>query len=97
MQTKFPKAFTVAAGAVLGLKQGFQNVLAVGRSFLSVSEGVVEGIFNIGKAILSIPLRSLMDSSRKRRPAAEETSWPRLSRMSERNSVPSRKMSLRTS
>ncbi len=57
MSTKFPKAFVVAAAAVSGLHQGFKNVMAVGKTLLSLTEGVVGGMFNIGKAILSIPFK----------------------------------------
>ncbi len=57
MSSKFPKAFVVAAAAVSGFKQGIQNVLAVGKSLLSLTEGVVGGLFNITKSILSIPFK----------------------------------------
>lgn len=57
MSSKFPKAFVVAAAAVSGFKQGIQNVLAVGKSMLSLTEGVVGGLVNITKSILSIPFK----------------------------------------
>lgn len=57
MSTKFPKAFIVAATAVSGLHQGFKNVMAVGKTLVSLTEGVVGGMFNIGKSILSIPFK----------------------------------------
>jgi hypothetical protein len=57
MSSKFPKAFAVAAAAVSGFKQGIQNVLAAGKSLVSLTEGVVGGLFNITKSILSIPFK----------------------------------------
>lgn len=64
LQAKFPSLKTVGVAALSGLSQGFTNLLALGKGFSGVLESSVGFIFNIGKAILSIPLnifRNLVD------------------------------------
>lgn len=64
LQAKFPFLKSTGVAALSGLSQGFTNLLALGKGFTGVLESSVGFIFNIGKAILSIPLnifRNLVD------------------------------------
>lgn len=56
LQAKFPSLKTVGVAALTGLSQGFTNLLSLGKGFTGVLESAVGFIFNIGKAIISIPL-----------------------------------------
>lgn len=54
---KFPKMLLVATGALSGLVQGFENVWAISKSVVGVLSTVGKGLFNVGLAILSIPMK----------------------------------------
>jgi len=54
---KFPKAIFIAAAAISGFKQGFDNVVAVSKSFIGVLTELSSTVFNVGLAIASIPLK----------------------------------------
>lgn len=56
LKAKFPMLKSVGAAALSGLSQGFTNLLSLGRGFTGVLESAVGFVFDIGKAILSIPL-----------------------------------------
>jgi hypothetical protein len=57
LEKDFAKAAYVAAGAIGGLAQGFKNVFALGKSFLGLAGSVAGAVWEIGKSILSIPLK----------------------------------------
>lgn len=55
---------TVASAAVGGLAQGFKNAFALVKGGLGVLQSIAEGLFNVTKAIISIPfniLKSFID------------------------------------
>jgi hypothetical protein len=56
---KFAKALIFTAGALSSLKQGFSNVLALGKGIFGFFTSVAGGIFEIGKSILSIPFKMM--------------------------------------
>ena len=55
--TLFAAGLGAATGALSGLKQGFTNVLAIGKGFFNFASGVVDSLFNIAAAIISIPFK----------------------------------------
>lgn len=56
LAAKYPSLKSVGVAAISGLSQGFTNLLSLGKGLAGAVEGVTSGIFNIGKAIVSIPL-----------------------------------------
>lgn len=57
LEKDFYKGVTVAVGALTGLVQGFKNLAALGRSFGGVVSSIIGGVWELGKSILSIPLK----------------------------------------
>lgn len=56
-RSKWPKALFIATAAAAGLKQGFDNIVATSKSLLGVLTSVTSTIFNVGLAIVAIPLK----------------------------------------
>lgn len=59
MQSSWTKAATTAAGALTGLRQGFKNIVAMGKSVGGFFSSVAGGVFDVGKAILAAPFKML--------------------------------------
>ena len=57
MNGKFVKGVAMAVGALHGLEQGFENVVALSKGVLGFATSFASGVLNIGAAILSIPLK----------------------------------------
>lgn len=57
MQSKFSRSALIAAGALSGLYQGFENVVSISKSVIGTLTQVGKGLFNVGLAILSIPMK----------------------------------------
>jgi len=57
LEKDFFKGVTIAVGALTGLIQGFKNLAALGRSFGGVVSSIIGGVWELGKSILSIPLK----------------------------------------
>lgn len=57
LRGRWPKAMFIAAAALSGLKQGFDNVVAVSKSFIGVLTTAASTVFNVGLAIATIPLK----------------------------------------
>jgi hypothetical protein len=63
---KYPTLKTAGTAALTGLSQGLTNLLSLGKGVTGAVEGITSGIFNIGKAIISIPLnifKNLLDTA----------------------------------
>lgn len=56
---EFPVAVGIALGALSGLQQAFSNVMAAGSSILGVLQSTASAIWEVGKAILTLPLKIL--------------------------------------
>jgi hypothetical protein len=68
LQSAFPVAAGVAIGAISGLSQGFKNLKAVGQAAFSIFSGIIGAAWNLGKAILAIPInifRGLFDAAQQ--------------------------------
>lgn len=60
LNSRFAKTFAFVGGLVSGLKQGFSNILAIGRATIGFFAKLGDVVFSTGRAILTIPLR-IMD------------------------------------
>jgi methyl-accepting chemotaxis protein len=54
---RFPKSIAVTLASLSGFGQGFRSVIAMTKSSASVLYGIASTLFNVGAAIVSIPLR----------------------------------------
>jgi hypothetical protein len=54
---KFPAATGAALGALSGLQQGFKNLMAAGSGFMGIASSLISSLWDIGKAIISIPFK----------------------------------------
>jgi len=54
---KFPKSVGIAVAALSGLRQGFSNLLAMGKGITGFVGGFVDGLASITTSILAIPLK----------------------------------------
>jgi len=54
---KFPVATGAALGALSGLQQGFKNLMAAGSGFMGIASSLISSLWDIGKAIISIPFK----------------------------------------
>ena len=59
LEKEFPVAVGAALGALSGLKQGFRNIMSLGKGIFSFGMTVGKALFGIGKSILSIPFKLL--------------------------------------
>lgn len=57
LEKTLPKSIIIATGALSGLYQGFQNVVALGKGVLGFVGGLADSLINVGAAIVSIPLK----------------------------------------
>lgn len=57
LEKKFPVAAALSVGALSGLYQGFRNIVAISKSSLSFLSSFAGGLFNVGAAIIAIPLK----------------------------------------
>jgi hypothetical protein len=57
LQDKHPVAVGAALGALSGLAQGFKNLMAMGSGVMDFLGGLVGSLFEVGKAIISIPIK----------------------------------------
>jgi len=57
LKDKFPIAAAAAAGALSGLKQGFDNLMAIGSGILGFLGKLVDIAFSIASAIIAIPFK----------------------------------------
>jgi len=57
LEDEFPVAVGAALGALSGLKQGFDNLTSIGSSILGFAGSVVSALWDIGMAILSLPIK----------------------------------------
>jgi hypothetical protein len=57
LNSRFAKSFAFAGGFVSGLKQGFSNILAIGRGTIGFFVKLADVVYSTGRAILSIPLK----------------------------------------
>lgn len=53
----FPKSSAIAAGGLMGLYQGFKNVMGLSKGVLGFVGGLAESFFEVGASIISIPLK----------------------------------------
>lgn len=68
LKKEFPVATGAALGALSGLKQGFNNLVAMGKSVFGFLGSLVDGLFEVGKSILAIPFKifdGLIDMAHK--------------------------------
>lgn len=54
---RFPKSVLVATAALTGLRQGFSNLVALGKGITGFVGSVVDGLANITASIIAIPLK----------------------------------------
>lgn len=59
LEKEFPVAIGAALGALSGLKQGFRNIISLGKGIFGFGMTVGKALFGIGKSILSIPFKLL--------------------------------------
>lgn len=54
---RFPKSVLVATAALTGLRQGFSNLVALGKGVAGFVGTVVDGLANVTASIIAIPLK----------------------------------------
>jgi hypothetical protein len=57
LEKEFPVAVGAGLGALSGLRQGFRNIMSLGKGFLGFASTISGALFGIGKSILSIPFK----------------------------------------
>lgn len=75
LEKKWVKAAVIGISALTGLRQGFKNLVAMGKSVFGFLTGVAEGVLKVAKSMAAVPFKLMTGLSKMATQAGGSTEY----------------------